>query len=266
MNVDVFRMDTVTEPRHAAVLGGNRIPFARSGGPYAQASNQDMLTAALDGLVARFGLQGERLGDRRRRRRAQAQPRLQPHARVRAGLLARPRNPSARRAEACDTGLQAALSVANKIALGQIEAGIAGGIDTTSDAPVALNDDLRRVLMKANVARVTGRAREAARPPAAGPDRARHPAQRRAAHRALDGRAPGAHDRARGGSAARPGRARRRQPPAPRRRLRARLLGRPGDAVPRPRAATRTCARTRSPEKLAKLKPVFGTRRRASRR
>src|ERR1044072_9118186 len=62
MNVDVCRMDTVTEPRRAALLGGHRTPFPRSGGPYAQASNQDMLTAGLDGLVARFGLQGERLG------------------------------------------------------------------------------------------------------------------------------------------------------------------------------------------------------------
>jgi len=49
--------------RRAAVLGGNRIPFARANGPYRHASNQDMLTAALDGLVARFGLQGEALGD-----------------------------------------------------------------------------------------------------------------------------------------------------------------------------------------------------------
>src|SRR5215831_14978267 len=49
--------------RRVAVLGGNRIPFARSNGPYADASNQDMLTAALDGLVARFGLEGERLGE-----------------------------------------------------------------------------------------------------------------------------------------------------------------------------------------------------------
>ena len=53
----------VADPRRAAILGGNRIPFARANGPYARASNQDMLTAALDGLVARFGLQGTRLGE-----------------------------------------------------------------------------------------------------------------------------------------------------------------------------------------------------------
>src|SRR5437764_11126892 len=49
--------------RRVAIVGGNRIPFARSGGPYAQASNQDMLTSALDGLVARFGLQGQQVGE-----------------------------------------------------------------------------------------------------------------------------------------------------------------------------------------------------------
>src|SRR5919112_5556655 len=142
-----------TEPRRAAVLGGNRIPFARSGGPYAEASNQDMLTAALDGLVARFGLQGERMGDF-------VAGAVLKHSRdfnlTRECVLGSSLDhatPAHDVQMACDTGLQAALSVANKIALGQIEAGIAGGVDTTSDAPVALNDDLRRILMKANQAK-----------------------------------------------------------------------------------------------------------------
>jgi acetyl-CoA C-acetyltransferase len=137
-------------PRPAAVLGGNRIPFARSGGAYAQASNQDMLTAALDGLVARFGLQGERLGD-------VVAGAVLKHSRdfnlTRECVLGSTLDhatPAHDVQQACDTGLQAALAVAHKIALGQIEVGIAGGVDTTSDAPIALNDDLRRVLMKAN--------------------------------------------------------------------------------------------------------------------
>ena len=50
-------------PRRVAILGGNRIPFARSNGPYAQASNSDMLAAALDGLIDRFGLAGEQIGE-----------------------------------------------------------------------------------------------------------------------------------------------------------------------------------------------------------
>ena len=146
-------MEKVSEtslPRRAAILGGNRIPFARSGGAYADATNQDMLTAALDGLVARFGLQGERLGD-------VVAGAVLKHSRdfnlTRECVLGSTLDhatPAHDVQQACDTGLQAALAVGHKIALGQIEAGIAGGVDTTSDAPVALNDDLRRVLMKAN--------------------------------------------------------------------------------------------------------------------
>jgi acetyl-CoA C-acetyltransferase len=153
MNAHVWKMRNVPEtklPRPAAVLGGNRIPFARSGGPYAEASNQDMLTAALDGLVARFGLQGERLGD-------VVAGAVLKHSRdfnlTRECVLGSTLDhatPAHDVQQACDTSLQAGLAVAHKIALGQIEAGIAGGVDTTSDAPVALNDDLRRVLMKAN--------------------------------------------------------------------------------------------------------------------
>jgi acetyl-CoA C-acetyltransferase len=147
-----------TLPRPVAILGGNRIPFARSGGPYAEASNQDMLTATLDGLVARFGLQGERLGD-------VVAGAVLKHSRdfnlTRECVLGSTLDhatPAHDVQQACDTGLQAALAVGHKIALGQIEVGIAGGVDTTSDAPVAVNEDLRRVLMRANRTRsVVGR-------------------------------------------------------------------------------------------------------------
>src|SRR5919108_765436 len=159
MNADVCKMDAVPEtslPRRAAILGGNRIPFARSGGPYADASNQDMLTATLDGLVARFGLQGERLGD-------VVAGAVLKHSRdfnlTRECVLGSTLDhatPAHDVQQACDTGLQAALTVAHKIALGQIDAGIAGGVDTTSDASVALNDDLWRVLMKAGQAKTVG--------------------------------------------------------------------------------------------------------------
>jgi acetyl-CoA C-acetyltransferase len=148
---------TTTEPlpRPAAILGGNRIPFARSGGAYAEASNQDMLTATLDGLVARFGLQGERLGD-------VVAGAVLKHSRdfnlTREAVLGSALDhatPAHDVQQACDTGLQAALAVAAKISLGQIEAGVAGGVDTTSDAPVGVNEDLRRVLMRANRTRST---------------------------------------------------------------------------------------------------------------
>jgi acetyl-CoA C-acetyltransferase len=134
---------------NVAILGGNRIPFARSNGPYAEASNQDMLTTAIDGLVARFGLQGEVLGE-------VVGGAVLKHSRdfnlVRESVLGSQlsnETPAYDVQQACDTGLQATVAVANKIALGQIDSGIAGGTDTTSDAPVGVNEDLRRVLMRA---------------------------------------------------------------------------------------------------------------------
>ncbi len=136
--------------RRVAVLGGNRIPFARSNGSYAEASNHDMLTAALDGLVERFGLEGELLGE-------VAAGAVLKHPRDRdltreAVLSTRlaPQTPGYDVQQACGTGLEAAVLVANKIALSQIDAGIAGGADTTSDAPLALGEDLRKLLLELN--------------------------------------------------------------------------------------------------------------------
>ncbi|HEY2044586.1 MAG TPA: acetyl-CoA C-acetyltransferase [Jatrophihabitans sp.] len=150
--------------RRAAVIGGNRIPFARSNGPYAHASNQDMLTATLDGLVARFGLQDERLGE-------VAAGAVLKHSRdfnltreCVLGSTLSPYTPAYDVQQACDTGIETAILVANKIALGQIESGIAGGVDTTSDAPIAVNEGLRQVLLDANRAKsVQGRLKALAR-------------------------------------------------------------------------------------------------------
>src|SRR4051812_38461573 len=139
--------------RRVAVLGGNRIPFARSNAHYAEASNQDMLTAALDGLVARFGLAGERLGE-------VVAGAVLKHSRdfnlTRETVLGSrldPRTPAYDIQQACGTGLEAAILVANKIALGQIDAGVAGGVDTTSDAPLQVNEEMRRALLALNRAR-----------------------------------------------------------------------------------------------------------------
>src|SRR5205823_10952739 len=137
----------VAMTRRVAILGGNRIPFARSNGPYAEASNQDMLTATLDGLVARFGLAGERLGE-------VVAGAVLKHSRdfnlTRESVLGSrldPRTPAYDVQQACGTGLEAAIAVANKIALGQIDVGIAGGVDTISDAPLAVHEDMRRALL-----------------------------------------------------------------------------------------------------------------------
>ena len=142
--------------RRAAVIGGNRIPFARANGPYAHASNQDMLTATLDGLVARFGLQGERLGE-------VAAGAVLKHSRdfnlTRESVLGSrlsPQTPAYDVSQACGTGLETTVLVANKIALGQVEVGVAGGVDTVSDAPIAVSEGLREVLLSANRARSVG--------------------------------------------------------------------------------------------------------------
>jgi acetyl-CoA C-acetyltransferase len=134
----------------AVILGGNRIPFARRDGPYAQASNQDMLTAALDGLISRFGLADERVGE-------VAAGAVLKHSRdfnltresVLGSALA-PDTPAYDVQQACGTGLETTIAVANKIALGQVDSAIAGGVDTTSDAPIELNEDLRRLLLDLN--------------------------------------------------------------------------------------------------------------------
>jgi len=127
--------------RRAAVLGGIRIPFARRDGPYARASNQDMLTATLDALVTKYGLEGETVGE-------VAAGAVLKHSRdfnlTRESLLGSklaPETPAYDVQQACGTGLEAAILIANKIALNQLDSGIAGGVDTTSDAPLALNDD-----------------------------------------------------------------------------------------------------------------------------
>jgi len=152
------------KPRRVAVLGGNRVPFARSDSAYSQATNQDMLTAALDGLVDRFSLEGEWLGE-------VAGGAVLKHSRDRdltresvLGTRLAAETPAYDVQQACGTGLETTILVANKIALGQIDAGVACGADTTSDAPIGLNEDLRGVLLDANRERsTTGRLRQLTR-------------------------------------------------------------------------------------------------------
>jgi acetyl-CoA C-acetyltransferase len=148
-----------TGRRPVAVLGGNRIPFARSDGAYAEASNQDMFTAVLDGLAERFNLAGERLD-------AVIGGAVLKHSRdfnlMRESVLGSalsPYTPAFDLQQACGTGLQAAIAAADGIAAGRYEVAAAGGVDTTSDAPIAFGDDLRRTLLglrrsKSNVERL----------------------------------------------------------------------------------------------------------------
>jgi acetyl-CoA C-acetyltransferase len=142
--------------RRVAIVGGNRIPFARSNTVYARASNQQMLTSALEGLVERFNLHGERLGE-------VVAGAVLKHSRdfnltreCVLGSRLSPETPAYDLQQACGTGLEAAILVANKIALGQIDCGIAGGVDTTSDAPIGVNEGLRQILLEANRGKSTG--------------------------------------------------------------------------------------------------------------
>jgi acetyl-CoA C-acetyltransferase len=133
--------------RRVAVVGGNRIPFARSDTAYAEASNQDMFTAALAGLTDRFGLAGERLD-------AVIGGAVLKHSRdfnlMRECVLGSPLSPYTPAfdvQQACGTGLQAVIGAADGIASGRYESAVAGGVDTTSDAPIGLGDNLRRALL-----------------------------------------------------------------------------------------------------------------------
>ncbi|MGK2869269.1 MAG: acetyl-CoA C-acetyltransferase [Mycobacterium sp.] len=140
-------MPSETNDRRVAVLGGNRIPFVRSDGAYANASNQDMFTAVLDGLADRFGLRGEKLD-------AVIGGAVLKHSRdfnlMRESVLGSslsPYTPGIDLQQACGTGLQSAIAAADGIARGRYQVAAAGGVDTTSDAPIAFGDDLRGVLL-----------------------------------------------------------------------------------------------------------------------
>ena len=144
------------QSRKVAIVGYNRIPFARQNTAYTMASNQDMMVAALNGLIERYKLQGMLLGE------------------VVGGAVIKhtwefnlmrecvmstsldPSTPACDLQQACDTGVESAVYIANKISLGQIEVGIAGGVDSTSNVPIVLGEKLRKILLAARRAKTTG--------------------------------------------------------------------------------------------------------------
>ena len=136
--------------QRVAVLGGVRIPFARQNTNYAEATNIEMLAAALRGVVNRFGLQGERLGEvaggavLKHSRDAN----ISREAALDSGLS--PQTPAYDVQQACGTSLETAILVGNKIAVGQIASGIAGGVDSASDAPIAVGEQLRTLILRFN--------------------------------------------------------------------------------------------------------------------
>lgn len=142
--------------RRVAIIGGTRIPFARQNTAYVDCSNIAMLTAALQGLVARFGLQGQRLGEVAAGAvlKHSRDSNLSREAALSSGLS--PQTPAYDVQQACATSLETTVLVGNKIALGQIDVGIAGGVDSASDAPIAVGEKLRRLLLQLNRAKSNG--------------------------------------------------------------------------------------------------------------
>ena len=130
-----------------AVIGGSRIPFCRANTGYKDSSNQEMMTATLKAIVKKYHLQGKRLGDVALGAviKHSSDWNLSRECVIDSGLSIN--TPGVDMQRACGTSLETTLNIANKIALGQIEVGIAGGVDSISDAPIVYNDSFRKILL-----------------------------------------------------------------------------------------------------------------------
>ena len=142
--------------RRVAILGGSRIPFCRNNTAYAEVGNFGMSVKAVGALVGRTNLSGVELGEVAFGAvlKLDSDWNLAREIVLSSGLAAT--TPAITTARACGTSLDNAVIIANKIACGQIEAGIAGGSDTTSDVPVVLSETLRKRLLAVNRARDAG--------------------------------------------------------------------------------------------------------------
>ena len=206
-----------------AVVGGSRIPF--SARILSTGIVQELMTATLQGLVTKFDLRGQTMGDI-------ALGAVIKHSRdwnlaresvIDSGLSLR--TPAVDLQRACGTSVEAAVMIANKIALGQIDCGIAGGTDTVSDAPIVYRDEFRRILLDVHAARSFAQ-RIALVSPAAEALRSRVSGRHRATHRVVDGREHGDHGQTMGRAARTPGSARFSQPRQGRCCIRCRLVRR----------------------------------------
>jgi len=149
-------MNHITSVRKVAIVGYNRIPFARYNTNYAEASNGDMMVAALNGLIDKYNLQGQLLGE-------VAGGAVVKHSSesnlIRDSVMNTsldPNTPACDLQQACATGIESAIYIANKIALGQIESGIAGGVDSASNVPIVVSENLRMALLRAQRSKKTG--------------------------------------------------------------------------------------------------------------
>ncbi|WP_167765726.1 acetyl-CoA C-acetyltransferase [Xanthomonas euroxanthea] len=142
--------------RPVAILGGVRIPFCRQNTAYADVGNLGMSVRTLGALVERFGLHGQQLGEVAMGAviKHSSDWNLAREAALSSGLS--PLTPGITLQRACGTSLDSVITIANKIALGQIDSGIGGGSDTTSEVPIVYGKKLRARLMAANRAKATG--------------------------------------------------------------------------------------------------------------
>lgn len=145
-----------TFPRRIAVIGGVRIPFCRSNTLYADLSNLEMMTATLDGLVERFGLAGEHIDEVTGGAVVTHSKDWNIAREAVIGSKLAQSTPGITMMQACGTSLQAAFSIGAKIAIGEIESGIAVGSDTTSDAPIVIGKRLAGRLIQAQQAKTMG--------------------------------------------------------------------------------------------------------------
>ncbi len=144
------------QARKVAVIGYNRIPFARQNTAYAMASPQDMMVATLNGLIERYKLQGQLLGEVVGGAVIKSSATLNLMRECVLSTSLNPATPACDLQQACDTGIESAVYIANKIALGQIEVGIAGGTDSTSQVPLLFGNRLTQILLAARRAKTTG--------------------------------------------------------------------------------------------------------------
>lgn len=142
--------------RPVAILGGVRIPFCRQNTAYADVGNLGMSVRTLGALVERFGLHGQQLGEVAMGAviKHSSDWNLAREAALSSGLS--PLTPGITLQRACGTSLDSVITIANKIALGQIDSGIGGGSDTTSEVPIVYGKKLRARLLAANRAKATG--------------------------------------------------------------------------------------------------------------
>lgn len=142
--------------KKVAIIGYNRIPFARQNTNYAEVGNTDMMTTTLTGLINRYNLQGKLLGEVAGGAVIKHSWEINLMRECVLSISLDPKTPACDIQQACDTGIEAAIYIANKIALGQIEVGIAGGVDSTSNVPLVLGESLRKILLSISKSKTVG--------------------------------------------------------------------------------------------------------------